>query len=454
MAVDLDSPYEDEILFSVVARYLSDLRVDRKAAVLVPLFGRVRRIPIALATNLDRCSLETAHTWGWSAREIADQLTLFPYFASFMSSEHAERVHKLTVGHPGPLGGSEPAFVSGFSRSFKQVRYCGECCAADRAAGRAMYWRRSHQLPGVLVCHVHNRWLDEVQLQGRSRAASWMTVEDCLDNAQNVPLRLDPVQREACFQVARMSQWLLSVKVRVLDEEMLRAARYIAKKGGYCLNARALNIQALIGEFTDFFGEQYLSYVRALPVGGKQSWLARAFQGRLCAQWTLKRVLFSAFFAALDKSACTEGWPSCPDSSAAHGPGHPVEERIWRRASGHYSARCICGLAFSYSAVRDGHPQNVRITHYGWRYVEFAHRLRDSGASVRTIAKVLNVANSTVCRMLAPTREPAGEPRSDAERKAMIARWRRHCQKWGGRRMIPKAKGLYRMMCRYAPDEL
>jgi hypothetical protein len=63
--------------------------------------------------------------------------------------------------------------------SFKQreplsIKYCGVCASEDIKQFGLSYWHRSHQIPGIETCSVHNVWLEHILLIKRDRIISYL----------------------------------------------------------------------------------------------------------------------------------------------------------------------------------------------------------------------------------------------------------------------------------------
>lgn len=80
--------------------------------------------------------------------------TMAPYYEATYPSP------TLGDGHMGVEEGRvDRQRYSGCGEPRQPLRFCLACVNEDVAAVGEPYWRRAHQLPGVLVCHRHHRWL-------------------------------------------------------------------------------------------------------------------------------------------------------------------------------------------------------------------------------------------------------------------------------------------------------
>jgi hypothetical protein len=391
MSVDLDPPYPDESLFSVVARYMEDLRVGNKVRFLKNLFGYQQRLSVTLAYGLERVADETRHVWGLSSDELAEQLTLYPYYAALLPMTLRDG---LLVAMRQKQRKPSPLIVH------STLRYCEDCRATDRAAGRPEYWRRSHLLPGVMLCLEHGRCLSEISSKELHFLISWPTLQSLSEmDAHPIALDPNPAQFDAWERVARACVWLLNNRVSTDVGATLAQFKVTAWRAGYTFGPRDLDCRRLTRHFIEFYGEPYLLHSGSLPTIGNNNWLAKAVNGHLPPRFTTRAVLVAIFMASLRERDSGVIWPTCPNSIAYHGPEHIVEHRT-RIKGGRFAGKCSCGFRFTYSRTEAGVPQDVRPTLYGHSHAELARKLERTGATLTDIANVIGVSPKVVSRLL------------------------------------------------------
>jgi hypothetical protein len=89
------------------------------------------------------------------------EMTTYPFWAAF---------HAVDLGQPLPGTSVLPRLKTGVGRfplrlqrvgrrAVMRPRFCPDCLELDLAERGEPYWRRSHQIPSVLCCTVHQRWL-------------------------------------------------------------------------------------------------------------------------------------------------------------------------------------------------------------------------------------------------------------------------------------------------------
>lgn len=439
MAVDLDLPFEDEALYSVVARYFRSMRVGNFRGALIAMFGSGSWLPAGRPHNLEHLAEQCRYVWPWSAREIAERLTVYPYFAALLTNESAETLLKQICERTGThLTGR--ALVMGV-----RLRYCAACLAADRAEGRPAYWRREHQLPGVLICPRHQQWLVEAN-PGRVRRQKLLIPDPSDGFSEPLALGLTSAQTDACLRVSQMSAELLHNRISVLPEGLVCQFKERARAAGFAFGPERIRTLDLKHAFVKHFGEPFLRHTSAFPEEG-HSWMTSLFRGVLPQRCVHKTVLIAEFLSSQQVLECSEAWPICPNKRAIS--KHTVNLRT--RCAGGYVAKCSCGFSFKYSGIENGIPQHVKPTRYTF-LAEDVSRLRREGWTYKAIAARFHIAIGTVENLCARPPDD-GWPLSPEARSRMIAEWHNAVREFGCARAAGRARiALYVRVRRYARE--
>lgn len=122
---------------------------------LVQTFALMRKgLHFHIPSHLDAFCASTQLALG-STETIVQTATTIPYYTKFRSPGVSARVLKLVRGNSShgvsqTLGMAKTAIYAHPPR-----RSCHICIQSDKAEFGFAYWRRDHQLPGVLVCQKH-----------------------------------------------------------------------------------------------------------------------------------------------------------------------------------------------------------------------------------------------------------------------------------------------------------
>jgi hypothetical protein len=272
---------------------------------------------------------------GAKPMDLLWQHTVFPYATAFFEPgtfENATRAALSTGSSATGMG----AVTQSVSDHIRFRRFCPACIIEDKKRWGESYWRRSHNLPGVLVCLVHNRVLTQTQLRTAGRL-SW-------SYALPHELQGSPVlrQRPSTFEVelARCSIATLG-RAQPGQPGTLQAARpaswYRAalQELGLLSTNRQVSVQKLAawaqsaigGKLTRFgFAEKYTSL----------AWLGLMVRPKISIPFVpLKHLVFETLLAlertavvasAVDNAVAVNELPATAAGSA--GPRSPVETAV------------------------------------------------------------------------------------------------------------------------------
>ncbi|WP_175163918.1 TnsD family Tn7-like transposition protein [Paraburkholderia fynbosensis] len=443
MSVYLCEGAPDEPLFSMVAGYGKLMLVSDWKTFVSGLFGYGARFNTGLAYNLSEVAQQTRASLGMSALEIAERLTLFPYYAKFCSRSLRRqllgRMMHWSLRH-------QRGDVQKLIQRPHVIRYCCSCADEDRSSGRAATWKRCHQLPGVLVCPRHGVWLFEHPVNVPAYSA-WPTLADV---KQAVPVEFDVSESEqsAIRRIGDLSASLLCDTGSNASPPGEGGWLELARNCGYARGKNTLESALLCEDLIHTFGENYLSRCNLLP-SGRQNWVVGRVLGTQSAAAALPEVLLWVFFE-IRGSASGEHWPVCPNRYAAHGPAHPVEVR--RRSHVKLFCYCRCGMSFVKKVGDDDADSAISV--YGEAYAAEAVRLASDGLSGAEIARSLGVSETTARNL---TRGSQRYARSSVEATAARAssEWKAAVKSAGIVSVVQKERdGLYRRVRRFDPEAL
>lgn len=118
-------------------------------------FGLIRKgLHFHIPSHLDAFCASTQLVLG-SAEAIVQNATTLPYYTKFRSPDVAARVMQLVRGNSSHGVAQALGMAKTANHAHPPRRSCNMCIQADKANLGFAYWRRNHQLPGVLVCQEH-----------------------------------------------------------------------------------------------------------------------------------------------------------------------------------------------------------------------------------------------------------------------------------------------------------
>lgn len=150
------TPYQDELLYSVIARYgvhcgitsakelLHDLFHQSAVSAVMDFPGHLKTFKQCLGAA---CSLST-DDW-------IQYHTLYPAFLAFIPGSRQKMVIKSAYGNNAGNIHTRLGICASSIRPPKYLRVCKECQREQRERLGEAYWQRSLQMPGVIFCPHH-----------------------------------------------------------------------------------------------------------------------------------------------------------------------------------------------------------------------------------------------------------------------------------------------------------
>lgn len=166
------TPYPDELLYSLFARYFVKSGYMGYASAAEDLFAKKTVHPDIEFINMLSGEVLYHLQKIMTLEDLIMKHTMFPYYGRFLRKERRrqalamliemdERYHNLIYTTK-----SKPVV--------RCLRYCSICAAEDRKKYGEAYWHRSHQLVGVNICAVHGCRLFNSMVQISSKTSPYL----------------------------------------------------------------------------------------------------------------------------------------------------------------------------------------------------------------------------------------------------------------------------------------
>lgn len=158
--------YEDELLYSLLARYHVHSGNPTFRATATDLYRRPTVHPDMEFVN---AYTEEAMNWifrGQSFEKVIEKHTMYPAYARFLPHERRQKAFQHLIQCEG-IWSNDMAIPNAGKRF---LRFCPCCAAEDREAYGETYWHRSHQIQRIQVCPKHECYLESsaIMISGKS----------------------------------------------------------------------------------------------------------------------------------------------------------------------------------------------------------------------------------------------------------------------------------------------
>lgn len=413
------TPYPDELLYSVLARYyVWSANVSPKTAV-QELFGRRTVIatfdlPSHLDSLVQNLPLHSKHT----AESLIQQNTLYPFYALFLPLDRAEAVLNSMQNH---FSGDIHTRTGIMASTVPQVgffRFCTICFQEDIKNYGEPYWHRVHQIAGILVCPIHKVFLQSsiVKTQGENRHEFYAADEsNCLSTLHIVDYASSTFNN--LVNLAQDVNLLLANTFPQRNGEWFRQ-RYqssIIEKGLATASGRIYQ-KDFVREFVAFYGNEFLEFVHSkIEPESQCSWLSDIVRKHRKVFHPIRHLLLIrflnqdllAFFQTdSEKKSFGDGPWTCFNGASKH-----YLERVVASKTVSYSHEvkkligtfsCSCGFIYSTSDATVPYSDKLsfgKIKSFGkiWER-NLKQLLAEKRVSLREAARQLKVDTRTVIR--------------------------------------------------------
>jgi len=155
------TPFPDETLYSVFCRYWIKSGCPSFRSILEELFMRRINLHTYAPQGIGMFTQMIPQETGLTPDYFIQNTTYFTYFSPFITEQKSELF--LEYMTKSTITGRNNNFELGLTGLQKQknrhLRFCASCRKEDMEQYGETYWRRSHQMHGVLMCHQHKEAL-------------------------------------------------------------------------------------------------------------------------------------------------------------------------------------------------------------------------------------------------------------------------------------------------------
>lgn len=405
-------PYAEELLYSQIARMFDNCLERKMSSALLTLFNSSSyQATIDLPNHLDALYTSCYYKILESSDLIIDRYTLYPFYQPFLTSSKRERVKSLMKGN---TEGNKIHCMVGLNASsykrFRVIRFCPSCLEEDKLLLGEQYWKRIHQVPGVLVCPIHNEFLVEYEPSINQLKSNLFISAERVDH---VRYKSNRNKDNNLLSVAKLFEEVLlqkvSFNINSIDYKEGISFKYLVGK--------TIKFNRFIEDFQTFYGRNLLfQYFK--DEDNKLSWIPAVIRRPTLYFSPLKHLLLFNFIQTIPRqmdlfhsySEFKVIWKcniaTCPHSLKEN----PEEKKIFYDSTLKrtvFIIKCKCGMEYKAWLINtEGKPQVIKsIIDYGDFWRSSVLQYKQQGKSVSFIAKSLNTSWASVNRYLKSYKE-------------------------------------------------
>ncbi|MDR4888384.1 TnsD family Tn7-like transposition protein [Fredinandcohnia sp. QZ13] len=288
--------YDDELLYSVLSRYHLRSGNHSFKRTIMELFSIDSLIPTSdLPCNL----VELCKNIGFLYDPIylRDNHTLLPYYRPFLKESIVEKVENMMLYEKGSSLHMSLGIMGSNIPFPKNLKYCLDCYNQDQLRYGEPYWHRSHQLPGVYICPIHNSQLvcSDVSFKIQSTRQKFYALSE-VDIVEPYEGLLHHF--EILKFISNESQALLKLNLDVIGLKNLRNYYLMKlKEYSYTTTSSRVNMAKFVPQFISKFGRDALKLLECnINSDDQDTWLHKVLRKPRVSCHPLRHLLLLYYF--------------------------------------------------------------------------------------------------------------------------------------------------------------
>lgn len=292
-------PYEDELLYSILARYRIHSGNISLKSTLDDIYGN-RNITAAmdLPSHIDKIIANLPIGSKYSSEELIERYTLYPLYSAFLPPEDAEIIKKYMKEDKGGSIYNKIGLMASSISLNQYFKFCPQCIKEDMEKYGELYWHRVHQVPGILVCSKHKVILHDSQAPIRGfNKHEYRNASLGVCTINNGALQCSHKILEHLVNMATDSEILLNNRFSNRPLEWFRE-QYINRlmDFGYANINGNVRQKKLSKDFVDYYGENLLTILQShVNINSEYTWLTDIFRKKSKTTHPIRHLLLMRF---------------------------------------------------------------------------------------------------------------------------------------------------------------
>jgi hypothetical protein len=276
------TPYPDELLYSIFARYHL-----RSCNISIPhtlndLFGSpsatLDDLPARLSDLIERLPSQTAFT----PTKLIQEHTMLPYYKPFIAPEWLDSANLNAYEEETKFRVMSIVCTIQKRKYLHQtLHYCPKCYESDELNYGEPYWHRSHQVLGILRCHRHKAWLIDSKIKLKPVGARQPLVPLGPETFSDKPISSYSFAFKLHDWLAKQVYWLINGNhsgAPCHPTILLNRYRYHLERMGLIYDTGFLVRCELLRRFLNFYSVKFLKDICcALNESSTGNWLTNLF---------------------------------------------------------------------------------------------------------------------------------------------------------------------------------
>ena len=410
-------PYEDELLYSTMARYHYYSGNRNFKDTIEETHGSRSAIPtLYLPSNLEHLCRQLSLNITFTPEYLIQKHTMAPAYLPFLPRERQSKIISEMISGNGVSLYLLSGIMAGSLGEIKRLRYCPTCVLQDFEHYDEAYFHRAHHFQGVKLCYKHGCYIRDYPIRYRDTSRLEYIRLDHRKINLDVLTEQDPILHKHYMLIATSANFLLNVDLEMDQWVVYKKYISVLRMRGLLTCKEHVKQQDLYDEFSQQFNNNFLKIIGCeIDSGNEFNWLKCLTRKPDNAVHPLRHILFIIFLYGsmqqfLNTSDDTSYFGTAPWrclNPAAEHYGNKVINDC--KVAADYKTRqpvgtfaCMCGFVYS----RRGPDQRTedqfkigRVKCYGPVWEEKLIKLvKERSHSIREIARLLKSDSKTIVK--------------------------------------------------------
>ncbi|WHH60977.1 TnsD family transposase [Petroclostridium sp. X23] len=416
------TPYKDELLYSVIARYHVMSGNLSITATIRDLFNSSKVTAIVdFPCHLDALCNNISLAWDCCLEDFIRNHTLYPFYAAFWVADRAQSIKKIMKSDCSQMAHLKAGVNSSAMKLFKKLRFCPKCIEEDLENYGEHYWHRVHQIPGVYICPKHGILTYDSTVPVYDMNPNYYHAahkKNCIPINEKLKFSCE-IERKL-YLLAIDIEWILNNSTVNRGPDWIRSCyRETLMDRGLVTPKGQIDQKRLLAEFMEFYSSAFLQEIGLMPnAQNNHNWVAMMAREKGDNAHPIKHLLFIRFlYGSVEKFFNNRhgyqyfgtGPYPCLNAAASH-----FKQRIitdvtyaWSRDRKPTATfRCSCGFSYYRKGPDQCESDQYRYTtikEYGQLWENKLKELIEQQLSLREVSRRLDVDLQTVrkyvCRL-------------------------------------------------------
>lgn len=273
------TPYPDELLYSVMARYHVWSGNTSPKMTIEELYGkRTVRSVWDLPANINLLLRQLGSYW--YSDQLINNHTMYPYYAPFLLPKQVKQVQESMLGSDGSKIHTRIGVAASNVKLKTNLYVCSDCIKEDMDIYGETYWRRVHQAPGVLICPKHETILEKTIVSVKSQNQHEFVMANPL--VERTKVNLDEIKEDEFGLLVKVSKAtdliLNSNYLQSTDNTIRNKYLELLKQKGFASPSGILKRDRLYQSFGERFSNRILELLQSSVFFEEADWLTNIFQ--------------------------------------------------------------------------------------------------------------------------------------------------------------------------------